>query len=138
MTLRNAVHTSIALAALALPGAAVFGASPKADDATTSRDASIPFANRGGIKDWHADRDRGLWVQDVHGKWYYAKLMSPCIGLNFANSIGFDTRPNGNFDRWSAIVVPRSGRCVVQTFTPSGPPPTQQKVASAEQAKEKG
>jgi hypothetical protein len=94
---------------------------------------SIPFANHGGIRDWHADRDRGLWVQDVHGKWYYARLMGPCTGLDFAETIGFDTRPMGTFDRFSAIIVPRYGRCVVQSLAPSGPPRSQ-KQASAEQA----
>ena len=87
-------------------------------------DASIPFANRGGIRDWQADRTQGLWIQDVHRKWYYAKLLGPCIGLNFATSLGFDTRPLGTFDRFSAIIVPREGRCVVQSLMPSGPPPT--------------
>jgi hypothetical protein len=89
-----------------------------------SSDVSIPFANHGGIRDWHADNDRGLWIQDAHGKWYYATVMSPCLGLNFANSIGFDTRPAGSFDRFSYIVVPREGRCAVQTLRPSGAPPT--------------
>lgn len=89
-----------------------------------SSDVSIPFANHGGIRDWHADKDRGLWIQDAHGKWYYAAVMTPCIGLNFANSIGFDTRPAGSFDRFSSIIVPREGRCTVQSLRPSGAPPT--------------
>ena len=97
------------------------------EPADTSSEVSIPFANHGGIRDWQADRDRGLWIQDIHNKWYYATVMSPCIGLNFANSIGFDTRPQGNFDRFSAIVVPREGRCTIQTLRPSGAPPTKHK-----------
>jgi hypothetical protein len=87
-------------------------------------DASIPFANHGGIRDWQADRNQGLWIQDAHRRWYYAKLMGPCFGLNYAWSIGFDTRPMGRFDRFSSIIVPREGRCAVQSLTPSGPPPT--------------
>jgi hypothetical protein len=95
-------------------------------------DASISFANHGGIYNWQADRDQGLWVQDVHRHWYYAKLMGPCFGLNFANSIGFDTHPMGTFDKFSAIVVPREGRCMVQSLTPSGGPREKDK-APAEQ-----
>jgi hypothetical protein len=57
--------------------------------------------------------------------------MGPCIGLNFANSIGFDTRPLGNFDRFSAIVVPGSGRCTVQSFTASEGPKADKKRATA-------
>ncbi len=90
--------------------------------ATASATASIPFANRGGIRDWQADKDRGLWVQDAHRTWYYAKFMGPCIGLNFANSIGFDTRPIGTFDRFSSVFVPGTGRCTVQSFTVSEGP----------------
>jgi hypothetical protein len=94
--------------------------------ATAAPEPSIPFANHGGIRDWAADHDRGLWVQDVHRQWYYAKLMGPCIGLPFAQTIGFDTHPLGRFDKYSAIVVPGSGRCTVQSFTLSGGPRSQQ------------
>jgi hypothetical protein len=94
--------------------------------ATAAPEPSIPFANHGGIRDWKADHDRGLWVQDIHRQWYYAKLMGPCIGLPFAQTIGFDTHPLGRFDKYSAIVVPGSGRCTVQSFTLSGGPRSQQ------------
>jgi uncharacterized protein DUF6491 len=95
------------------------------------RDASIPFANHGGIRDWTADRDQGLWVQDSRRNWYYAKLLGPCIGLDFAWSIGFDTRPMGTFDRFSSIVVPRQGRCMIQSLAPSEGPPVKHKSDKA-------
>lgn len=124
-TLRR-LRTMLAIGAVALlPLTASF-----ATESQSGREASIPFANNGGIRDWQADRDQGLWVQDIHRNWYYAKLMSPCIGLNFATSIGFDTRPMGTFDKFSSIVVPREGRCVVQSFTPSGAPPTKAQLKS--------
>jgi hypothetical protein len=111
MTRRQAL---IGATLLVLTGAAT--AQPAAPE------ASIPFANRGGIYDWHADKDRGLWVQDVHRNWYYAKFMGPCIGLDFANSIAFDTRPIGTFDKFSTVRVPGAGRCTVQSFTVSESP----------------
>jgi hypothetical protein len=115
-------------------GAAVLAAAGGAfaSEAVAPR-ASIPFANHGGIRDWKADRDQGLWVQDVHRQWYYAKLMAPCSGLNFAQSIGFDTHPLGRFDQSSAIVVPGpgGGRCTVQSFTMSGAPPSGKAKAGA-------
>jgi hypothetical protein len=110
-----------ALSATAGVGVAAASSSPAAA-------VSIPFANHGGIRNWEADRDRGLWVQDSRRNWYYAKLMGPCIGLDFALSIGFDTRPMGSFDRFSSIVVPREGRCLIQSFVPSEGPPTRQKA----------
>lgn len=120
-------------AAMAFVAAAGFSLSQAAEPDGSS-DVSIPFANHGGIRDWRADRDRGLWLQDAHGKWYYATVMSPCIGLNFANSIGFDTRPMGSFDKFSAIVVPRSGRCTIQSLRPSGAPPSKRNKAQIEEA----
>lgn len=109
------------LAGVALSGVAA-ASTQAAPSAAAAAQASIPFANRGGILDWHADKDRGLWVQDAHRNWYYAKFMGPCIGLDFASSIGFDTRPLGNFDRFSAVFVPGTGRCTVQSFTVSDSP----------------
>lgn len=126
MSTSKRLRTLLAVGAMAL---LPLGTTLAADTAPT-RDAHIPFANHGGIRDWQADRDKGLWVQDVHRNWYYAKLMGTCIGLNFANSIGFDTSPLGTFDRHSAILVPRQGRCTVQSFEPSGAPPTKAKLKS--------
>jgi len=84
--------------------------------------ARIPFANAGGIRDWEADHDRGLWVQDTHRRWYYASLRGPCVGLHFATTIAFDTHPMGTFDKFSSIIV-RGGRCTVMTLEPSAAPP---------------
>jgi hypothetical protein len=130
------LYASVASAALAVLSA---GAVAAESSVPPQKDVSIPFANRGGIRDWQADRDRGVWIQDVHNKWYYAKFMGPCLGLNFANSIAFDTRPMGNFDRFSAVIVPRNGRCTVQSLTMSGPPPSHKsKQANAEAPLPKG
>jgi polyisoprenoid-binding protein YceI len=88
--------------------------------------ASIPFVQYGAIRNWQADKNRGLWIQDSHRNWYYAKLMGPCFGLDFAHTIAFDTRPMGTFDRFSSIIVPHEGRCAVQSFVPSDAPPRKQ------------
>jgi len=119
MNRKTSLRAVCGLFALALAGAAAASTPPP--------QVTIPFANHGGIRDWEADRDRGLWVQDQHRRWYYAKLMGPCTGLNFAHSIGFDTRPMGQFDRFSAIVVPGTGRCQVQSLTQSAAPAPDQR-----------
>jgi hypothetical protein len=95
-------------------------------------EASIPF---GLIRDWQADRERGMWVQAYSRKWYYAEFMGRCLGLNFATAVGFDTRYQSSFDRWSAVFVPGYGRCSIQTFTPSEGPPRKQRKAQAEEVK---
>jgi hypothetical protein len=90
---------------------------------STAPEASIPFVRHGGIRNWEADRNRGVWIQDIHRNWYYATLIAPCFGLDFATSLGFDAGPTGDFDRFSAIVVPREGRCPVRSFVASDGPP---------------
>lgn len=127
MILRHMLGACAAVAALVAIPAVSLSAAESAAENMAQKEASIPFANRGGIRDWQADRDRGLWVQDVHRNWYYAKLMSPCTGLGFATALAFDTRPMGTFDRFSAIIVPREGRCVLTSLTPSGAPPSHRK-----------
>jgi uncharacterized protein DUF6491 len=92
---------------------------------------SIPFANHGGIRDWAADGDHGLWIQDLHRHWYYAKLMAPCLGLDFAQTIGFDTHPQDRFDHFSSIVVPGNGRCAVASLRASGMPPSKRSKAKS-------
>jgi len=126
-TLRKTLRTTLAVGAMAL---VPISASFASEAAAPGTEARIPFANHGGIRDWQADRDQGLWVQDVHRNWYYAKFMGPCFGLNFATSIGFDTHPMGTFDKFSSITVPREGKCVVTSFTRSGAPPTKAQLKS--------
>ena len=129
LKLRPGFRVALGVALLAAAGVAF------ASEAAPPK-AYIPFANHGGIRDWKADRDQGLWVQDIHRKWYYAKFMGPCLGLNFAQTIGFDTHPLGQFDQFSAIFVPGGGggRCAVQSFTVSGAPPNGKRAPSSEHA----
>jgi Family of unknown function (DUF6491) len=109
-----------------------------ADTPLPAEQASIPFVDHHSIRDWQADGKDGLWVQDLRRNWYYAKLLGPCIGLDFALSIGFDTGPSNQFDKFSAIVVPREGRCQVTSFTRSDPPPPSVKKKKRKVAVEKG
>lgn len=86
-------------------------------------EASIPFVGMGSINDWRADRRQGLWIQDVYRQWYYAKVMEPCNGLDFAQTIGFDAHPGGTLNRFSSVLVPHEGRCQIQSLVRSEPPP---------------
>lgn len=104
-------------------------AAPKAEQ------ASIPFVNlRSSIRDWEADGQDGLWVQDGRRDWYYAKLLSPCIGLDFATRIAFIT-PGGRVDRFSSIIVEdERDRCVFNSFTRSAEPPPKKERDAARKA----
>lgn len=104
-----------------------------ADSNPAHVEASIPFAARGGIRDWAADGEKGLWVQAVNRKWYYAQFMGRCIGLGFATALGFDTGAQSVFDRWSAVIVPGYSRCILTSLTPSDGPPPRKRLRQADQ-----
>lgn len=73
--------------------------------AKTERQASIPFANHGGIWDWRADGENAVYFEDSFGHWYKAELFMPAFDLPFVQFIGVDTSPSGALDKWSAIYV---------------------------------
>jgi hypothetical protein len=107
------------LAAVALTGTIAAAEKP----ADLGPQVSIPFVNFGSINDWKADDRQGLWIQDVHKQWYYARTTAPCWGLDYALSIGFKTRGTGAFDRFSSILVPDQAPCQIASLTPSQGPP---------------
>jgi hypothetical protein len=90
-------------------------------------EASIPFANHGGINDWRADGDKGLWVQGINRHWFYAKFLGTCPQLPFATTVGFVSEPSGALNRWSSIRVRHGGRCQFIDFQPSEGPPVKAK-----------
>jgi hypothetical protein len=119
MKLSTAWRTSAAIAVLATAPLTVTVAEP--EPAVDS--AAAAFLNRAELRHWLADGERGLWIQVVNLKWFYARFSGVCRGLDSTNSLVFDTRASGNIDRTSAVVVPGRGRCTVQTLAPSGGPP---------------
>ena len=84
--------------------------------------AQIDYARGDGIRDWHADSDRSIYIMDRMGRWYYATLSARCPGLRFQNQIAFDTGPLGEFDTWGSVRT-RDQRCYVQTLVTSPAPP---------------
>lgn len=127
-TSRRSYRATLIAAALAVAPAGV----ALATSAAPKVEASIPF---GLIRDWQADHERGMWIQAYSRKWYYAQFMGRCLGLNFATAVGFDTRYQSSFDRWSSVFVPGYGRCPIQTFTPSDGPPRKQRKLATEDVK---
>lgn len=97
----------------------------QATDAPRPKQASIPFVNNDGIRDWRATDRQTLYVQDNRRKWYRATLFGPCLDLPFAQTIGFETRGTDTFDRFSTIVV-RGDRCSLSSLEASEPPPKRQ------------
>ena len=108
-----------AAAALALPGAAQAGA--------PQREASIPFANHGGVDDWRAESSDVIYFKDSRRRWYRAELFGPAHELPYTEHIGIDASPSGALDRWSAIYV-RGHRYHFRSFERiDGPPPKRER-----------
>jgi hypothetical protein len=89
-------------------------------DATTS-EARIPFANQGGIYNWRAVNDRTLLIQARNRQWFKATLFAPCIDLPFAERVGFESNPDGTFDKFSSIRV-RNQKCSILSLVPTEAP----------------
>lgn len=88
-------------------------------------EVAIQFANqRSAVTSWQADGRDGIWVEGGKGEWYYARFFSPCIGIETAVQIGFDTGTSDQLDRYSYVIVPNQReRCAIASFTRSDPPP---------------
>lgn len=92
------------------------------------KEATIPFVNlRESIHSWQADGQMGLWIEDIRKQWYYAKLQGPCHGLDFAISLGFQTKTTSSLDKFGTVIVPDYGRCPILSLVKSDPPPDEKK-----------
>ncbi len=120
-----------------LAGNPALPADKSSGKAVQGEEASIPFVDHGNVRDWQADGRDGLWLQDNHRQWYYAKTLGPCIGLDFAWAIKLDARPGNSFDRFGSIILPgEHGRCALQSLTHSKAPPKRQKKPAKPEAAE--
>jgi len=110
---------AVAAAVLTLAGTAM---AATGSDRPLGREASIPFVNHGGISNWRADGDEGLYIQDQHRNWYRASLMGACTDLPYAQAVGCRTWGGDRLDRFSAIQV-GGQRCQIESLVTSAPPP---------------
>jgi hypothetical protein len=105
------------IAALAL------AASPAlAGNAALRHEASIPFANNGGVDDWRAEGDNTVYFKDLHNHWYRAELFGPAFDLPYVEHIGIDASPSGTLDKFGAIYV-KGQRYAFRSFEQVAGPP---------------
>jgi hypothetical protein len=95
-------------------------------------ETSIPFVNMSqSVHGWQADGQTGIWIQDAHDKWYYAKLLAPCPGLEFTARLGFEPKTMNALDKFGTIVMPDSKRCQIGSLTASEEPPKETKAGKS-------
>jgi hypothetical protein len=92
-----------------------------ADAPDAAAEARIPFANYGGIYNWQAVNDKTLLIERQDGKWFKATLLNSCFRLPFTERVGFESNPDGSFDKFSSIQV-GSQKCQVVSLVESAPP----------------
>ena len=68
------------------------------------------------------DPGRGVYIRDVHGRWFYARTQGDCPRLTYTASLRLNASPGGYFDNRSMIVAD-GWRCFVGSVTPSDGPP---------------
>ncbi len=96
-------------------------------------ETSIAFPGNATIRNWQADDDDGVWIQDGRKNWYYGKFFGPCHNIDFAQAIGVDTAGLSRLDRFSTILV-RGDRCQLTSFVTSAPPPSKKELKAARDA----
>ena len=107
------------LGAGALLATAAFAESPP--ERQLGVEAAIPFADSVGIRNFEADGDKALWIEDNHRLWYRAELITPCWGLDKALKIGFVPRGAGSLDKFGEILVD-GAKCQLTSLKTSAPP----------------
>jgi len=91
-------------------------------------ESQIVFPNTGAIRNFEADGNDGIWVEDRHHRWYYAELQGGCQNLSFARGVGFDTGGSATFDRFSSVVV-EGWKCpLVSLVTADKPLPRKERM----------
>ena len=116
--------TSLIAAGIVTLALLVFTSVPT--NAQAPAETSMPFANQGGVRDWQADGDSRIYVQDASGKWYLATLAVAAADLPFATKIGFETKGADRLDRFGVLIV-QGARYPLSSLVQSGPPPAKSK-----------
>ena len=121
-------NLALSLAAVLLPLSAAAATEPAEEPRALGVEASIVFPSDSSIRNWRADRGRGIWIQDRKGDWYYGTFAGYCRDVDFAQAIGVETRGASRLDRFAAIIV-RGERCPLTSVVTSAPPPSKRDTA---------
>jgi hypothetical protein len=100
---------------------------------TPPAEASIKFADHGGIWNWDVVDSKTVLIQDRSRRWYKATLSINCLDLPFEHKIGFESNPDGSFDKFSTIQT-RQQRCPLQSLVRTDAPVSKKAKKAAKPA----
>src|SRR3546814_11380424 len=106
---------ALSLAAMLLPLSAAAATEPAEEPSALGVEASIVFPSDSSIRNWRADRGRGILIQDRKGDWYYGTFAVYCRDVDIAQAIGVATRGTQRLDRFAQLIV-RVERVQVTSF----------------------
>lgn len=98
-------------------------------------EASITFPSNATIRNYRADGERGVWIEDRRRNWYYASFYGRCRDIDFAQSIGIDTRGTSRLDRFSMIIVGNERCAIVRLVTADKPLPAREQARYLKEAR---
>lgn len=126
---------ALSLAAFLLPLSAAAADEPS-EPRRIGVEASIAFPAYGTVRNFEADGDDGIWIEDQRRDWYYATLTGYCPDLDFVEAIGIDTRGTSRLDKFGAIIV-NGQRCSFTSFvTAEKPLPRGERPKLAKEARD--
>lgn len=99
-------------------------------------EASIAFPSFGTVRNFRADDDRGVWIEDQRRNWYYASFMGHCRDIRWANAIGIDTRGSARLDKHSRILVGNDVCTIATLVTADKPLPEREQRRHAKEVRE--
>jgi len=106
-----------------LIAAALLGAAPAHAFGPAAAPGDVHIPRMGRFLEWRPDGSSALFIRADDGRWYHASLESACPRLLNRSNVTFIAAPNGDFDRYSAVVAD-GWRCQVAGISESdGPPP---------------
>ena len=124
---------ALSLAAMLLPLSAAAATEPAEAPRALGVESNITFPSDSTIRNWRADRERGIWIEGSRGEWFYGTFAGTCRNLDFAEAIGVDTRGVSRLDKFGTLIV-RGQRCMLTSFVTSAPPPTKEEQKAAREA----
>jgi hypothetical protein len=99
-------------------------------------ESSIAFPTYGGVRNFRADDERGVWIEDLRRNWYYASFLGHCRDIRWADAIAIDTHGSSRFDRNSRIIV-GDDVCALETLVSADKPlPLKEQRRFAKEARE--
>jgi hypothetical protein len=100
--MKLAVNTAVVIAMYATSG--VHAGPTKDSWPELGVETSISLPNR-YIRNFEADDDKGIWIEDIQRRWYYGAFKDRCTRLERARGLGYDTGGSSRFDKSSTIFV---------------------------------